>query len=89
MALEKELSVVKFFPAEPMGGLPFLKAMAAPYGMMSFIPTGGISSKTSRTTSAQPVVACGGSWMAPAEWIKKQMFDRIRDETKNAVEAAR
>ncbi|HEU0076523.1 MAG TPA: bifunctional 4-hydroxy-2-oxoglutarate aldolase/2-dehydro-3-deoxy-phosphogluconate aldolase, partial [Longimicrobiaceae bacterium] len=41
MALEKGLNVVKFFPAEPMGGLPYLKAIAAPYGGVDFIPTGG------------------------------------------------
>ena len=90
MALNKELTVVKFFPAEPMGGLAYLKAMSAPYGMMSFIPTGGISSKNLKDYLAfSRVVACGGSWMAPAEWIKGQMLDRIREETKNAVEAAR
>jgi 2-dehydro-3-deoxyphosphogluconate aldolase / (4S)-4-hydroxy-2-oxoglutarate aldolase len=90
MALAKNLSVVKFFPAEPMGGLSFLKAMAAPYGMISFIPTGGISSKNLKEyLGFNKVVACGGSWMAPADWIKGQMWDRIREETKNAVEAAR
>jgi 2-dehydro-3-deoxyphosphogluconate aldolase/(4S)-4-hydroxy-2-oxoglutarate aldolase len=90
MALDKDLTVVKFFPAEPMGGLSFLKAMSAPYGMMSFIPTGGISGKNLKDYLAfSRVVACGGSWMAPAEWIKGQMFDRIREETKNAVAAAR
>jgi 2-dehydro-3-deoxyphosphogluconate aldolase/(4S)-4-hydroxy-2-oxoglutarate aldolase len=90
MALDRNLSVVKFFPAEPMGGLPFLKAIAAPYGMMSFIPTGGISSKNLKDYLAfNKVVACGGSWMAPSEWIKGKMWDRIRDETRNAVAAAR
>jgi 2-dehydro-3-deoxyphosphogluconate aldolase / (4S)-4-hydroxy-2-oxoglutarate aldolase len=89
LALDKGLSVVKFFPAEPMGGLSFLKAMSAPYGMMSFIPTGGISAKNLKDYLAfNKVVACGGSWMAPAEWIKGQMFDQIRDETRRAVEAA-
>lgn len=88
-ALNKGLSVVKFFPAEPMGGLPFLKAMSAPYGMMSFIPTGGISAQNLKEYLAfNKVVACGGSWMAPAEWIKGKMFDQIRDETRRAVAAA-
>ena len=90
LALDKGLSVVKFFPAEPMGGLPFLKAMSAPYGMMSFIPTGGISTNNVKEyLGFNKVVACGGSWMAPAEWIKGKMFDRIRDETRNAVAATR
>jgi 2-dehydro-3-deoxyphosphogluconate aldolase / (4S)-4-hydroxy-2-oxoglutarate aldolase len=90
MALNKGLTVVKFFPAEAMGGLNTLKAIAAPYGMIEFIPTGGISSRNIRDYLAfQRVVACGGSWMAPAEWIREQMFDRIRTETQQAVEAAR
>src|SRR3982751_5834359 len=42
-ALEKGLKTVKFFPAEPSGGLPFLKAMAAPYGDVNFMPTGGVN----------------------------------------------
>src|SRR5512133_1255612 len=42
-ALEKGLNTVKFFPAEPSGGLAFLKAMAAPYGDVNFMPTGGIN----------------------------------------------
>jgi 2-dehydro-3-deoxyphosphogluconate aldolase / (4S)-4-hydroxy-2-oxoglutarate aldolase len=90
MALGKGVTVVKFFPAEPMGGLGLLKAMSAPYGMMEFIPTGGITSKNLGDYLAfKKVVACGGSWMAPAEWIKGKLFDQIRDETKKAVEAAR
>lgn len=90
MALGKGLTVVKFFPAESMGGLNTLKAIAAPYGMVEFIPTGGINSKNIRDYLAfKKVAACGGSWMAPAEWIKGQMFDRIREETKLAVEVAR
>ena len=90
MALGKGLSVVKFFPAEAMGGLNTLKAISAPYGMIEFIPTGGINSKNIRDYLAfKRVAACGGSWMAPAEWIKEQMFDRIREETQRAVEATR
>jgi 2-dehydro-3-deoxyphosphogluconate aldolase/(4S)-4-hydroxy-2-oxoglutarate aldolase len=90
MALGKGLTVVKFFPAEAMGGLNTLKAISAPYGMIEFIPTGGINSKNIRDYLAfKRVAACGGSWMAQAEWIKEQMFDRIREETQRAVEATR
>ena len=88
MALAQGLTTVKFFPAEPMGGLKFLKAISAPYGMVSFIPTGGISTSNINDYLAfKKVVACGGSWMAPAEWISAQQFDRIRDETARAVAA--
>ena len=66
MALGAGLSVLKFFPAEPIGGLPFLKAVAAPYTTVSFIPTGGIGPSNLASYLAFPrVVACGGSWLAP------------------------
>ena len=89
-ALEKGLKVVKFFPAEPMGGLAFLKAIAAPYGDVEFMPTGGITAALLPAYLGFPkVVACGGSWMAPADWIAAKQFDRIRDETRRASEAVR
>jgi 2-dehydro-3-deoxyphosphogluconate aldolase/(4S)-4-hydroxy-2-oxoglutarate aldolase len=89
-ALAKGLTTVKFFPAEPIGGLKYLKAIAAPYTMMRFIPTGGINADNLRSYLAfDHVVACGGSWMAPAEWITAKAFDRIRDETARAVRTAR
>lgn len=85
--LEKGLSLVKFFPAEPMGGVAFLKAMAGPYTALEFMPTGGINAgNIMQYLSFRKVVACGGSWMAPAEWIAARQFDRIRQETARAVE---
>jgi len=88
-ALEKGVKTLKFFPAEPSGGLPFLKAMAAPYGDVSFMPTGGINAANIGSYLAfNRVVACGGSWMAPAEWIAAKQFDRIRDESRRASDAA-
>src|SRR5262245_57338620 len=69
-ALERGLDVLKFFPAEPMGGLNFLKAIAAPYVGVKFMPTGGINATNIKSyLSFNRVVACGGSWMAPSEWI--------------------
>jgi 2-dehydro-3-deoxyphosphogluconate aldolase/(4S)-4-hydroxy-2-oxoglutarate aldolase len=89
-ALAKELRVLKFFPAEPAGGLSFLKAIAAPYTMVSFIPTGGINAANVGAYLAfRAVVACGGSWMAPSDWIAGKQFDRIRDEAVAAVKASR
>ena len=88
-AREKGLRVLKFFPAEPMGGLAFLKAIAAPYVDVEFIPTGGINGTNVATYLAfKRVVACGGSWMAPTEWIAAKAFDRIRDESLRAVSSA-
>jgi len=88
--LEKGLSLVKFFPAEPMGGVAFLKAIAGPYRTLEFMPTGGINAgNIGQYLSFSKVVACGGSWMAPAEWIRAKQFDRIREETVRAVQTVR
>jgi len=89
-ALEKGLTTLKFFPAEPMGGLAYLKAIAAPYVDVSFIPTGGITAANVASYLVfKRVVACGGSWMAPSEWIAAKQFDRIREESRRACSAAR
>jgi 2-dehydro-3-deoxyphosphogluconate aldolase / (4S)-4-hydroxy-2-oxoglutarate aldolase len=86
MALSEGITTVKFFPAEPMGGLKFLKAISAPYSMVDFIPTGGISTANiTEYLAFKKVIACGGSWMAPADWIAAGEFDRIREETARAV----
>jgi 2-dehydro-3-deoxyphosphogluconate aldolase / (4S)-4-hydroxy-2-oxoglutarate aldolase len=88
-ALEKGLKTMKFFPAEPSGGLSFLKAMAAPYGDIGFMPTGGINlANVASYLAYDRVVACGGSWMAPGDWIAAKQFGRIRDESRRAAEVA-
>ena len=88
-ALEMGLRTLKFFPAEPMGGLAYLKAIAAPYVDVSFMPTGGINAANVASYLAfDRVVACGGSWMAPAEWIAAGQFDRVREESRRAVDAS-
>jgi 2-dehydro-3-deoxyphosphogluconate aldolase / (4S)-4-hydroxy-2-oxoglutarate aldolase len=88
--LEKGLHLVKFFPAEPMGGVAFLKALAGPYTTLEFMPTGGIGAgNLGEYLAFKKVVACGGSWMAPAEWIRAKQFERIRQETERAVAAVR
>ena len=88
-ALAKGLDVLKFFPAEPMGGVAFLKAICGPYAGVRFMPTGGVSAANVGSYLALPqVVACGGSWMAPADWIAGKQFDRIRETTRQAAVAA-
>lgn len=89
-ALAKGLKTLKFFPAEPMGGVKFLKAIAAPYGMVAWMPTGGVNRENIRGyLDFKKVVACGGSWMAPSEWISGKQFDRVREETELAVRGVR
>lgn len=85
-AMELGLNVVKFFPAEGNGGLPFLKAIGGPYKQMRFIPTGGIdeSNLLSYLRYSQ-IVACGGSWMVKPEQIAAKKFDEIRAMTERAV----
>ena len=84
------LRIVKFFPAEPSGGLPMIKALAAPYYMMQFMPTGGISAATlSDYLRYEKIFACGGSWMVKGELIKSGDFDKITSLTKEAVELVR
>lgn len=65
--LDLGLGRFKFFPAEASGGLPALKALAAPFGQVRFCPTGGITAETAPQWLAQPSVPCvGGSWLVPA-----------------------
>lgn len=86
MALGFGLEVVKFFPAENIGGLPAMKAIAAPYGMIKFIPTGGISAANLNTYLAyDKVLACGGSWMVKSDLIAAEKFDEIERITREAV----
>ena len=87
MALEFELEVLKFFPAEASGGIPLLKAMAAPYTKALFIPTGGINANNIVTYLQLPqVVACGGSWMVKKELINSGAFEEIGRLSREVVE---
>jgi 2-dehydro-3-deoxyphosphogluconate aldolase / (4S)-4-hydroxy-2-oxoglutarate aldolase len=89
-AMAKELRVLKFFPAEPMGGLRTLKAISAPYGGISFMPTGGIGLGTlAEYLAFDRIVACGGSWLTPAVWLRDGDFARVREETMRTVTLVR
>jgi 2-dehydro-3-deoxyphosphogluconate aldolase/(4S)-4-hydroxy-2-oxoglutarate aldolase len=73
-----------------LGGVAYLKAMSAPYGNVGFLPSGGIGlSNLAAYLSTPRVVACGGSWMAQADWISAGKFDRIRDEVRKSVDAVK
>lgn len=86
MALGCGLEVAKFFPAEAFGGLKTLKAISAPYGMMKFIPTGGIdASNINEYLAFSKVLACGGSWMVKADLIKAKNFSAITQLTREAI----
>lgn len=89
-AVKRGLKVVKFFPAEQAGGVAMIKAMAAPYTMVKFMPTGGISTKNLKDyLSCDKIICCGGSWMVKGDMIKNGEFDKIAEMTKEAVELAK
>ncbi len=86
MALEAGLTDLKFFPAEAYGGVKTLKALSAPYRMVSFIPTGGISQDNiNQYLGLDSVIACAGSWMVKPDWIKNGRFDKVLESVKKAV----
>ena len=86
-ALENGLDVVKFFPAEPAGGLKMIKAMAAPYVGVKFMPTGGINKNNVRDYLAYDrILACGGSWMVKGDLVAAGEFDKIKELAAEAVE---
>jgi 2-dehydro-3-deoxyphosphogluconate aldolase / (4S)-4-hydroxy-2-oxoglutarate aldolase len=90
MALSKGVDVVKFFPAEPMGGVKFLRAICAPYRNIRFIPTGGIDTKNISQYLALPqVVACGGSWMVKPELFEAGDFAKVKQLASEAVALVR
>jgi 2-dehydro-3-deoxyphosphogluconate aldolase / (4S)-4-hydroxy-2-oxoglutarate aldolase len=90
MALEHGINTVKFFPAEAVGGIKTLKAFAAPFGQVKFIPTGGITEKNlAEYLSFAPVIACGGSWMVTKELISGGEFAKITSITASAVATAK
>ena len=87
-ALELGLTTVKFFPAEAAGGLKMLKVMAAPYGQLTFMPTGGINADNLlEYLKFNKIIACGGSFMVKDELIKEKKWDEITALTRNAVKA--
>ncbi len=77
-ARQAGLSAVKFFPASIAGGVPALKALASVFRTMQFMPTGGVSAANLAEYLAVPaVVACGGSWLTPADAIRDGDFARL------------
>ena len=90
MALDKGLDILKFFPAEALGGLATLKAIAAPYVGVKFIPTGGINQDNLADYLAHPSVhCCGGSWLVKASLITAGRFDEITQLTREAMSVVR
>lgn len=88
-AVKRGLKVLKFFPAEQFGGVAAIKAIAAPYVGVKFMPTGGINAKNLENyLSCDKIVACGGSWMVKDHLIEEGRFDKIKAMTEEAVRLA-
>ena len=88
IALEKGCKVMKFFPAEPMGGLKYLDSAATPYRHLgiSFIPLGGLCAENMGAYLASPLItAIGGSWIAKSDMIRAGQWDKITANAKEAI----
>ena len=85
-AMELGLDFVKFFPAEQAGGLPYIKAISAPYASMKFMPTGGVNENNLNTYLAfKKIVCCGGSWIVPDKLVKAGKWEEITALCRSAV----
>ena len=85
-ALSLGLDVVKFFPAEQAGGINYIKAIAAPYTKVRFMPTGGVNADNLKDyLDFNKIVACGGTWMCKKELVTSGQFDKIEELTRQAV----
>ncbi|CAH0528692.1 bifunctional 4-hydroxy-2-oxoglutarate aldolase/2-dehydro-3-deoxy-phosphogluconate aldolase [Vibrio hippocampi] len=84
-AMEMGLRTLKFFPAEPSGGVGMLKALTAVYPV-KFMPTGGVSLKNvDEYLSIKSVLACGGTWMVPTNLIDEGRWEELGQLVKDAV----
>lgn len=83
------LEVVKFFPATIAGGIPALKALSSVFRTMRFMPTGGVSPGNLADFLGVPtVLACGGSWLTPADAIASGNYDKITTLAEEALQIA-
>ncbi|MDY2629268.1 MAG: bifunctional 4-hydroxy-2-oxoglutarate aldolase/2-dehydro-3-deoxy-phosphogluconate aldolase [Lachnospiraceae bacterium] len=86
-AVKRGLKTIKFFPAEQSGGVAMLKAMASPYNMLKFMPTGGINPDNLKNyLEFSRIICCGGSWMVKGDLINNGKFDEIEALTRQAAE---
>jgi 2-dehydro-3-deoxyphosphogluconate aldolase/(4S)-4-hydroxy-2-oxoglutarate aldolase len=92
IAIEHGCRLLKFFPAEQLGGLPYLRAMAAPYAHLGlrYIPLGGLTAANAGSYLSDPLIAAiGGSWIAPREAIKARDWKTIETNARAARDIAR
>lgn len=84
--LERGYTCQKFFPAEPAGGLAYLKALSSPLPGISFCPTGGITAASAEAYLNLPNVLCvGGSWVTPGDAVAAGDWGRIEELARQAA----
>ena len=90
LLLDKGYRYLKFFPAGPAGGIPYLKSLASPLPQVRFCPTGGIDAANAKDYLALPNVLCvGGSWVAPAKAVREGKWDEVERLAKEAAGLAK
>ncbi len=88
-AIESGLNLLKLWPISTLGGVEYLNLLSGPFGGVEFNPSGGLTTTTFESYLAlKNVVACGGSWMAPADWIASKQFERISTAVRDTVTRA-
>ncbi|OQX29437.1 MAG: hypothetical protein B0D92_03715 [Spirochaeta sp. LUC14_002_19_P3] len=91
-ALEYDIRFLKFFPAEPLGGLKYLRSMNAPYAHlgMQYLPLGGVNQENMLNYLQSPIIgAVGGSWLAPNKLISTGNWKKIKELALEAMNAAK
>lgn len=84
--LETGLTLFKLWPIVTLGGIEYLNLLAGPFAGVEFNPSGGISGATFESYLAlKNVVACGGPWLAPQDWISGREFEKIRTAVRDTV----
>jgi Entner-Doudoroff aldolase len=89
-AMAKGLKVLKFFPSEAMGGIPYLKAISAPLAMVKYIPTGGVNIQNlPEYLRFDKILACAGTWIAKKQLLQEKDFSTIKKQAEEAVAIVR
>ena len=85
-AMSLGISTVKLFPAEVVGGVALIKALAAPFPNACFVPTGGLTAENAGSYLALPqVLAIGGSWMTAPSLLAAADWDSVERLTREAI----
>ena len=91
-AIRLGCNVLKYFPAEPAGGLAYLKSMANPYNHLGlkYVPLGGLNKDNFKAYLEFPfILAVGGSWIAKRDVIQKNDWNTITNNARQASQVVK